>query len=84
MTDKIILPENTFYILEASLESKKEQSIHVEMGTAVTMIHGYIEDDVEAERISLMRVHIEANKLSAQGIPWSTIAIELIKAVKKQ
>ena len=82
MADQLTLPENTFYILEATGD-QRELSIHVEMKTAVTMIHSYIGKDVPADKITLTEVTVEPAKLSAQQIPWSTIAVELIKAVKK-
>ena len=83
MTNQLTLPGNTFYILEATLSDSKELSLHVEMETAVTMIHDYIGQDVPADKITLTQVEVEPGKLSAQQIPWSTIAVELIKAVKK-
>jgi len=83
MADQLTLPKNTFYILEASFSDHKELSIHVEMKTAVITIHEYIGKDVPTDHITLTKVAVEPKQLSAQQIPWSTIAVELIKAVKK-
>jgi hypothetical protein len=86
MVDHLTLPKNTFYILEITPKGsggQKTMSIHVEMPTAIDIIREAISKDTPTENISLMRVEIQPKQLSATGIPWSVLAVELIKAVKK-
>lgn len=86
MTDQLILPSNVFYLLEVvpkGGKTPKQTSIHVEMPTAIAVIRENIATDVPTENITLTRVEVQPKQLSATGIPWSIIAVELIKAVKK-
>ncbi len=80
MTEQMLLPGKEFLLLEAPVGEKREITIHLGMGTAIKEIRGYISNDVEPDKISLVTVTVEPQELKAVGIPWSTIAVELIKA----
>ena len=79
MSGELTLPGNEFYLLEAPTKKGREISIHLEMDTAIAKIRGYISKDVPTDQISLVNVTVDPNQLKAVGIPWSTIAVELIK-----
>ena len=79
MSEELTLPGNEFYLLEAPKKAGREISIHLDMQTAIAKIRGYISKDVATDKISLVTVTVEPNQLKAVGIPWSTIAVELIK-----
>jgi len=80
MTDELMLPGKEFLLLEAPVKDKREITIHIAMETAIREIRGYISKDVEPDKISLVTVTVEPQELKAVGIPWSTIAVELIKS----
>jgi len=87
MSAQLVLPANTFYILEVTPKGaggKKATSLHIEMPTAISMIRDAIANDMPTENILLTRVEVQPKNLSATGIPWSTIAVELIKGVTKK
>lgn len=79
MSEELTLPGNEFYLLEAPVKKGREISIHLDMETAISKIRGYISDDIATDKISLVTVTVDPNQLTATGIPWSTIAVELIK-----
>lgn len=80
MTEELMLPGKEFLLLEAPVEEKREITIHVAMATAIREIRDYISKGVEPDKISLVTVTVEPQELKAVGVPWSTIAVELIKA----
>ena len=80
---QLVLSSNIFYILEIAMPENKELSIHTEMDTAVSIIHAKIQEEVDADRLTLTRVTIEPKSLIASVIPFSQIAIALIKKVKQ-
>lgn len=83
MTDFLELPGNEYYTLEAIIDEKKKISLHVEMSTAIKRVHKFIQDDVPSDRITLTQITIHPQEMKAKGIPWSVIATELIKGIKK-
>lgn len=80
MAEQMMLPGKEFLLLEAPDGDKREISIHLAMATAIEDIRGYIKKGVEPDSISLVTVTVEPQEMKAIGIPWSTIAVELIKS----
>lgn len=79
MSDELTLPGKEFYLLEAPMKNSREISIHLGLPTAIVKIREYISKDIPTDQISLVNVTVEPNQLKAVGIPWSRIAVELIK-----
>ena len=79
MSVELTLPGEEFYLLEAPIKNSREISIHLDMPTAIVKIREYISKDIPTDKISLVKVTVEPDQLKAVGIPWSTIAVELIK-----
>lgn len=79
MTEELTLPGKEFYLLEAPIKKGREISIHLGMDTAIIKIRDYISKDIPTDQISLVNVTVDPEQLKAVGIPWSTIAVELIK-----
>jgi len=79
MSGELKLSGKEFYLLEAPVNKGREISIHLDMQTAIAKIRGYISDDIPTDKISLVIVTVDPNQLTAVGISWSTIAVELIR-----
>lgn len=79
MSGELTLPGKEFYLLEAPMKDSREISIHLDMATAIDKIREYISKDIPTDKISLVTVTVDPEQLKAVGIPWSTIAVELIK-----
>lgn len=79
MSVELTLPGKDFYLLEAPMKNSREISIHLGMPTAIAKIREYISTDIPTDKISLVKVTVDPDQLKAVGIPWSTIAVELIK-----
>jgi hypothetical protein len=80
MSEELMLPGKEFLLLEAPVGDKREITIHIAMATAIREIRGYISKGVDPDMVSLVTVTVDPQELKAVGIPWSTIAVELIKS----
>ena len=71
------------YFLDKRGEDR-EVTIHNTLETGIEKVKGYLENETLPEEISLMKIRMEAAELKVDGIPWSTIALELVKMGKKK
>lgn len=73
------LKENTFYVLTVKKEKGKKITLYNDMDSPISRVKEYLKDKKSPDDIELMAVEIKEDKFEIKSIPWSMIAVGLIK-----
>jgi len=71
--------ENTFYVLKMKQGELSKITLHGDMGSPVQRIKEYLKGGANPADVDLMVVEIEEENFKITGVPWSEIAVRLIK-----
>jgi len=71
--------ENTFYVLKMKQGESSKITLHSDMGSPVRRIKEHLKGGANPEDIELMVVEIAEENFKIKGVPWSEIAVKLIK-----
>jgi hypothetical protein len=70
---------NEFYVLTLK-QGNGKITLHDEMNSPIKKIKDYLEKGTNPEDIELITVEIKEDKFEIKGVPWSTIALGLVKS----
>jgi hypothetical protein len=76
---EIEVRENRFYVLRIKREKVEEITIHGEIGSSIRRIRDALKEGVDPDRVELMSIEIKGEKFEIKGVPWSIIAVELVR-----
>lgn len=71
--------ENTFYVLTVKQGESKMITLHNDMDSPVLRVKEHLKSGASPDDIELMTVEIEEENFKIKGVPWSEIAVKLIK-----
>ena len=71
--------ENTFYILRLKKGEAGKITLHNDMDSPVSTIKEHLKAGANPEDVELMVVEIAEENFKIKGVPWSEIAVKLIK-----
>ena len=71
--------ENTFYVLRLKKGESDKITLHSDMGSPVNRIKEHLKGGANPEDVELMVVEIAEENFKIKGVPWSEIAVKLIK-----
>lgn len=71
--------ENTFYVLRIKQENSEKITLHNDLGSSVGRLKEALKGGISPEQLELMSVAVKGEKFEIKGVPWSTIAAELVK-----
>ena len=71
--------EDRFYVLRVERENRKETTIHNNMESPIERIRNHLKSGLDPERVDLMTVELREDKFEIKSVPWSIIAVGLVK-----
>jgi len=71
--------ENRFYVLRLREGSVEGITLHSEVSSSVERVREALKNGMSPESIELMSFDVKEEKFEIKGVPWSTIAAELVK-----
>lgn len=71
--------ENRFYVLTVKQEKGKKITLHNEMNSPIREVKEYLKGGTSPDGIELIAVEIKEEKFEIKSVPWSTIALGLVK-----
>ena len=71
--------ENRFYVLTVKQGEGKKTTLHNEMESPIRKVKEYLRGGTSPDGIELMTVEMKGEKFEIKGVPWSTIALGLVK-----
>lgn len=71
--------ENKFYVLTVKQGKDKKITLHNDMGSPVSKVKEHLRGGTSPDDIELMVVEIKEEKFEIKGVPWSKIAVGLVK-----
>ena len=71
--------ENKFYVLTVAEEKGRKATLHNELGSAINRVREHLKAGIGTDDVELMAVEMKEEKFEIKGVPWSTIALGLVK-----
>lgn len=71
--------KDRFYVLTVKQGKENRITLHSDMDSPVRRVKEYLKEDISPNNIELMTVEIKEDKFELKGVPWSTIAVMLVK-----
>ena len=71
--------ENKFYVLTVKQGKERKITLHNDMDSPVHKVKECLKGGTSPDDIELMAVGIKEEKFEIKGVPWSTIAVGLVK-----
>lgn len=71
--------ENKFYVLTVKQGQKRKITIYNDMDSPTCRVKEYLRSGTSPDDVELVAVEIKADKFEIKGVPWSTIAVGLVK-----
>jgi len=71
--------ENKFYVLTVKHGKERKITLHSDMDSPVSRVKECLKGGTSPDDIELMAVEIKEEKFEIKSVPWSTIAIGLVK-----
>lgn len=71
--------ENTFYILRTKEETNEKITLHDDFASSIGRLKEALKSGANPEKLELMSVNVKEEKFEIVGVPWSTVAAELVK-----
>lgn len=71
--------ENTFYVLKVKQGESGKITLHSDMDSPVSRIKEHLKGGASPGDVELMVVEIAEENFKIKGVPWSEIAVKLIK-----
>ena len=73
------IKENKFYVLRVRTDEGVEATLHSDMDSPIRKIKGHLKSGVSPENIDLISVEMKGEKFEIKSVPWSVIAVGLVK-----
>ena len=73
------IKNNTFYVLTVRQGELKRITLHSDMDSPAHRIKEYLKSGTNPNDLELVKVEVSEENFKIQGIPWSEIAVRLIK-----
>lgn len=70
---------NIFYILRIREGDAEKLTLHDDFDSAVARLKEGLKTSSSPEHLELMSIDVKGEKFEIKGVPWSTIAAELVK-----
>ena len=71
--------ENRFYVLRIRQENSEKITLHNEIGSSVERLKEALKSGISPDNLELMSIDVKGEKFEIKGVPWSIIAVELVK-----
>lgn len=71
--------ENKFYVLTVKQGKENKITLHSDVDSPVHRVKEYLKGGASPDGIELMVVEIKEEKFEIKSVPWSTIAVRLVK-----
>jgi hypothetical protein len=71
--------ENRFYVLRIRQENGEKITLHNEIGSSVGRLKEALKSGISPDNLELMSIDVKGEKFEIKGVPWSIIAVELVK-----
>ena len=71
--------ENRFYVLRIRQENSEKITLHNEIGSSVEKLKEALKSGISPDNLELMSIDVRGEKFEIKGVPWSIIAVELVK-----
>ena len=71
--------ENTFYLLKYKQKNDSNVTLHSAIDSPISKIKKYLKSGANPYDLDLMKVEVDEDNFKVQSIPWSEIAVRLIK-----
>lgn len=75
---EIEVKENKFYVLTVKGKERKI-TLHSDMDSPIIRVKDYLKTGANPDDIELMVVEIKEENFEIKSIPWSTIAVRLVR-----
>lgn len=76
---EIEVKNNIFYVLKVMQKDSNKVTLHSDIESPVSRIKEYLKNGASPADLDLMQVEVDEENFKIQGIPWSEIAVRLIK-----
>lgn len=76
---RLEVKENTFYILVDKHEENNQMSLFDDLSSSVKILKEAMKKELNADKFELMSVEYDEEQFKIKTVPWSIIALELIK-----
>jgi len=76
---RLEVKENTFYILVDKHEENNQMSLFDDLSSSVKVLKEAMKKELNADKFELMSVEYDEEQFKIKTVPWSIIALELIK-----
>ena len=76
---RLEVKENTFYILVDKHEENSQMSLFDDLSSSVKVLKEAMKKELNADKFELMSVEYDEEQFKIKTVPWSIIALELIK-----
>jgi len=71
--------ENRFYVLRIRQGNSEKITLHNEIGSSVERLKEALKSSISPDKLELMSIDVKGEKFEIKGVPWSIIAVELVK-----
>jgi hypothetical protein len=71
--------DNTFYVLKMKQGESHKITLHSDLSSPISRIKEHLRTGASPEEVDLMVVEIAEENFKIKGVPWSEIAVRLIK-----
>jgi hypothetical protein len=71
--------DSIFFVLKIKQKDSNKITLHGDMDSPVHRIKEYLKSGASPNDLDLMKVEVNEENFKIQGIPWSEIAVRLIK-----
>lgn len=71
--------DNKFYVLTVKREKASKITLHNDMDSPIRRVKEQLKGGTSPEDVELMAVEIKEENFEIKGVPWSTIAVRLVK-----
>jgi len=76
---RLEVKENIFYILVDKHEENNQMSLFDDLSSSVKVLKETMKKELNANKFELMSVEYDEEQFKIKTVPWSIIALELIK-----
>jgi hypothetical protein len=76
---EVLVKNNKFYLLTKKDGKNRELRLYADMETPIRRIREYLKQGMEPDNLELVSVEAKEEKFVIQSVPWSVIALKLVR-----
>jgi hypothetical protein len=76
---EIEVKNNIFYVLKVMQKDSNKVTLHNDIESPISRIKSHLKSGASPADLDLMKVEVNEENFKIEGIPWSEIAVRLIK-----